>query len=165
MEVYHLKTNKAEFINKVLFVVIAVILSGLLIVYMIGLYKDKKQELNTSTSKIKDSTSSVSNFDFEAYNGNTISGETLVALIKDVTQRNEDFSIAVLTLANAKSNTIIYYNRALNSENNIVAGTVSSLNQNNKSSNNYITPTANFFGEILRNPNDEITGILFTQKK
>jgi hypothetical protein len=163
-----LKTKRSDFVNKILFIVIAAILSGLLIAFMIGLYKDKKQELNTSTSKIKNATGSVSNFDYEPYDGNTISGETLVKLIKEVTNENEEFSVAVQTFANANKSTpvTIYYNRALSAtNNNITTGTVTSLDQSSKSSDNYITPTANFLGQVLKNPNDEVIGILFIQKK
>jgi hypothetical protein len=165
-----MKTKNADFVNKLLFIVIAAILSGLLIAFMIGLYKDKRQELNNSTGKIKTISGSVSNIDFEAYNGATISGETLIALIKEVIQDNNELSIAVQTYANINKSaaTTVYYNRAIDSNtNNITTATVSNLedDQLSKSNANYITPTANFYGELLRNSNDEITGILFLQRK
>jgi hypothetical protein len=165
-----MKTKKSDFINKILFVVIAAILSGLLIAFMVGFYRDKRQELNNSTGKIKNVSSSVSNIDFEAYNGTTISGETLINLIKEVIKDNSELSIAVQTYANATTSpsVIVYYNRALDgTTKNITTATVSDLDEDQKRKSNasYITPTSNFYGELLRNPNDEITGILFVQKK
>lgn len=164
-----MKTKNADFVNKILFVVIAAILSGLLIAFMIGFYRDKRQELNTSTGKIKAATNSVANIDFEAYNGTTISGESLIALIKELVEKNDELSIAVQTNANSSLSPAVtaYYNRALDSSNNITTAAVSVLadDQYRKSNTNYITPTGNFYGEILRNSNDEVTGILFVQRK
>lgn len=92
----------------------------------------------------------------------------MISLIQEVDNEDSEFSIAVQTYANAnKSKPVtIYYNRVLSSPaNNIISGTPATLNKENKSSDDYITPTATFYGEVLKNPNDEVTGILFVQRK
>jgi FlaG/FlaF family flagellin (archaellin) len=163
-----MKTKHGDLVAKVLITAVIVVLAGLLIAWMAGVFKDKKQDLNSGTGKINNTINSMADFDLQTYDGDTISGKTLTELIKEVVKKNPELSIAVKTLVNAKKGTpvTIYYNKVLDANNAINAsGTATTLDQSNKSSDNYITPKADFLGEVLRNSNNEITGILFTQQK
>ncbi len=163
-----MKSKYADLIAKILVTAVVVVLTGLLIAWMAGLFKDKKQDLNSGSNKIDETISSVADFDLLVYGGKSMSGESLVNLIQEVVKKNPELSIAVSTLVNAKKATpiIIYYNKALGAGNSInTGGTVTTLDQSSKSNDNYITPKANFVGEVLKNSNDEITGVIFRQQK
>ncbi len=162
-----MKTKKSNLIVAILIAVIGVILAGVLIAWMTGMFKDKKKELNSGTDKINHSYGSLADFDVQVYDGATINGESVVELIEEAVDEDEELSIAVRTLAN-KNREIpitIYYNRALTGTNAINSGGIVTTLNNVVSSDNYITPSAYFIGEVLRNINDEVTGILFVQKK
>jgi L-cystine uptake protein TcyP (sodium:dicarboxylate symporter family) len=166
-----MKTKKSDMISKIFLTAVIVVLVGLLIAWMMGVFKDKKQDINSSSVKIDSAISSVADFDLIYYEDKTIDGESLVKLIKDVVSKGPELSIEVQTLVNAKKTTpvIIYYNKFLGAGNVIddsgKNGKATALDQSSKSSDNYITPTASFRGEILKNSNNEIMGILFTQQK
>lgn len=163
-----MRTKKANMVTVLLLTLIGIIITGLFVAWMVGFMKDKKQSMNTSSDKADSVIGSMADFDFDAYDGNTIGGQTLIKLINDTTEKSPELSIAVQTLVNAKKATpvTIYYNKALTTANAInSSGTVTTLNQSTKSSDNYITPTANFCGEVLKNSNNEVTGILFIQQK
>lgn len=162
-----MKTKKSNILVMILFAVILVILAGAFLAWMTGMFKSKKKDLNAGAEKINESVSSMADFDVDIYDGASINGESLVELIEEVVYKGKDISIAVQTLANLsrQSPVMIYYNRALTENNSINAnGTITVLEQN-ISSDNYITPSANFIGKVLRNTNVEVTGILFVQKK
>lgn len=163
-----MKSKYADIAAKIIITVVIVILVGLLVAWMVGLFKDKKQELNSSMEKINTTANSVADFDYLSYDGASISGKTLVELIMETVEDAPELSIAVQTYANLKKSTpvTIYYNKALSANNSInSSGTVTTLNQSSKSNDNYIAPNGSFIGKVLRNPNDEVTGILFVQKK
>ncbi len=162
-----MKTKKSDLVAKIFLAAVIVILVGLLIAWMMGVFKDKKQDLNSGTEKIDGTLSSVADFDLLVYDGDTIRGETLVDLIEEVCDKKLELSIAVKTLVNAEKSApvTIYYNKVLTTKKEINEETPSSLNQKDKSIDSYITPSANFKGEVLKNKNNEITGILFTQQK
>ncbi len=162
-----MKTKKSNILVVILFAVIFVILAGAFLAWMTGMFKNKKKELNAGADKINDSVSSIADFDVDIYNGASINGVSLVELIEEVIYKGRDISIAVQTLANLDRLVpiTIYYNRALAADNEIDSGGVVTTLHQNISSNNYITPSANFVGKVLRNTNNEVTGILFVQKK
>lgn len=164
-----MKTKNSDMIAKIFLAAVIVVLTGLLIAWMMGVFKDKKQDLDAGSEKIDTTISSAADFDMMYYDGNTISGKSLVELIQEVVNKSPELSIAVQTLVNAKKPAIIYYNKFLGAGNAIddsgKNGKATVLDQSSKNGDNYITPTSSFLGEVLRNSNNEITGILFTQQK
>lgn len=163
-----MKTKKADIAAKIIITVVVVILVGLLTAWMVGIFKDKKQDLNSGTEKINTIVSSVAEFDYMSYDGASISGKTLVDLIKETVADAQELSIAVQTYVNYKKTTpvTIYYNKVLTANYSLdTAGAATTLNQSSKSSDSYIAPSGSFLGKVLKNPNDEVTGILFVQKK
>ena len=163
-----MKAKNADIAAKIIITVVMVILVGLLVAWIVGLFKDKKQDLNSATEKVNTTVNSVADFDYLSYDGASINGKTLVDLIKETLADAPELSIAVQTYVNYKKATpvTIYYNKSLSANNSIEApGTVTALNQSSKSSDNYIAPNGSFIGKVLKNPNDEVTGLLFVQKK
>ena len=156
-----MKTKSADLVVKILITVIVVILAGLLIAWMAGLFKDKRQDLNSGTEKIDSAISSMSDFDLIVYDGNTISGDSLMELISDFKTKNVPVSIWVNTLDNATTGD--YYNYAFATGD--LGATVTITPPASKSATGYITPSANFLGDVIRNENNEIVCLKFVQKK
>jgi len=155
-----MKSKNADFVYKVLFIVVGVILSGLMIAWLVGTYKDKKQEADSGTQKINSITSSMADFDLTVYDGASIKGESLRKLIYELDEKGVQIAIGVKTLA---SKSTVYYNYQYSSNN--LGGIVTITPTPDRSSDNYITPTGNFIGNVIRNENDEIVCIEFTQQR
>lgn len=155
-----MKTKNADFVYKIFFIVVGVILAGLLIAWLVGIYKDKKQEADSGTQKINSVTSSMADFDLTVYDGASIKGESLIDLITELDNKGVQVSVGVKTLAGAD---VTYYNYLYTSNNLGAVATVTPTP--NKAADGYITPTGNFIGDVIRNENDEIVCIEFTQQK
>jgi len=157
-----MKTKKADFVYKLLFIVVGVILSGLLIAWLVGTYKDKKKEADAGTQKINSITASMADFDLTVYDGASIKGESLRELISELDRKDVLVAIGVKTLANGSFK---YYNYKYNSSSNNLDGEETNLPTSDKKSADYINPNGNFIGEVKRNANDEIVCIEFTQQR
>jgi hypothetical protein len=156
-----MKTKNADFVYKIFFIVVGVILAGLLIAWLVGTYKDKKQEADAGTQKINSVTSSMADFDMTVYDGASIKGESLIDLITELKNKGVQVSIGVKTLA---KDTADYYNYEF-SDNNLGGAEPTVIPPKDKAADGYITPTGNFVGDVIRNENDEIVCIEFTQQK
>lgn len=154
-----MRTKKADLVVKILFVAILVILSGLLIAWMTGAFKDKKQDLNNGMEKIDSTMGSVADFDLLAYDGMPISGEAVMNLIKEYNDKSIPLAIRVITLAGSN-----YYNYDV-ATSNLGSSLGAPSFSTNKAATSYITPTGDFKGSVLRNANDEIYCIEFKQQK
>ena len=75
-----MKVVKAELTAKILITAMIVILVGVLIVWMTGVFSDKKADINSGTGKIESKTNEISEFDILAWDGETIGGKALVDL-------------------------------------------------------------------------------------
>jgi hypothetical protein len=151
----------SDLIAKILITAVVVVLTGLLIAWMAGLFKDKKQDLNSGTEKIDEAINSMADFDLLVYDGNTISGDTLAKLISDLKTKDIALSIWVNTLDTANA----YYNYAFTPASNTLGASVAITPPSGKASSGYITPSANFLGTVIKNTNDEIVCLKFTQQK
>lgn len=92
------------------------------------------------------------------YDGLKVSGSEVVNVINKF---RDSLSIIVVT-----GKGCWYYNVALNIQNDIVNRAVESEVKNAQSPDklNYINPNAQFMGDILRDDNNTIVGIVFTQE-
>jgi FlaG/FlaF family flagellin (archaellin) len=156
-----MKTNNSDLVAKILITAVIVVLTGLLIAWMAGLFKDKKQDLNSGTGKIDDAINSIADFDLLVYDGNTISGETLTELIKEFEKKDIAVSIWVNTLDANNA----YYNYAFTPASSTLGASDKKTPPTAKTSPGYVTPSANFLGEVIKNSNDEIVCLKFTQQK
>lgn len=92
------------------------------------------------------------------YDGATVSGSEVINVIK----RFANEKIAIYVKTNKSSN---FYGYTLNMQNGNITGESSSSISNtyNEENSAYINPYANFKGMLIRDENDVITGISFTQ--
>lgn len=157
-----MKTKKSDLVVNILITVLVVVLAGLLIAWMTGMFKDKKKAINDGTEKINGVISSVAEFDLLAYDDSTIRGDVLLDLIEEYKDKDVKVSIGVHTLDNITTG--IYYNYGYASDN-LVEPALTITPPAGKSETSYITPSASFLGEVLRNPNNEIVCLKFTQQK
>lgn len=155
-----MKSKNADFVYKILFIVVGVILSGLLIAWLVGTYKDKKKEADAGTQKINSITASMADFDLTVYDGASIKGESLRELISEMDRKEVQVAIGVKTLAMKEFD---FYNYRF--ADNKLSGDGKKELSSDKSSNDYINPNGNFTGKVIRNENDEIVCIEFSQQK
>ena len=154
-----MKTKNADIAAKIIITVVMVILVGLLVAWMVGLFKDKKQDLNSATEKTNTVISSVADFDVLVYDGAVISGESVAEVITDYKNRGIQVAICVQTLDGTDTD----YNYNYTSNNLGTASTAAI--PTSKTTAGYITSTGNFKGSILKNNNDEIVCVRFKQQK
>ena len=79
-----MKVVKAELTAKILITAMIVILVGVLIVWMTGVFNDKKIDINSGTGKIENETNEISEFDISTWDGETIGGKALIELIYEL---------------------------------------------------------------------------------
>ena len=78
-----MKTKNSDIAVKIFLVVVAVILVGLIIAWSMGVFKDKKKDLDDGTARINNAISSMAEFDLLVYDGGTITGGLLLELIEE----------------------------------------------------------------------------------
>jgi hypothetical protein len=133
-----MKTKNSDIAVKIFLVVVAVILVGLIIAWSTGVFKDKRNDLNEGTAKINSAISSMAEFDLLFYDGGTITGILLLDLIKE-----SDVTISYRTLENANVSPI----------------------PAPPTGNTDVNLNALFKGEIVRDANNVITELIFTQQR
>ncbi len=130
------------------------------VVVGLGFYiaREAKDTATNGAGQITLLNSEFSNNDKTIYDGITVSGSEVVNAINKF--KNEELCVKVVT---SKSTT--YYNYYLDdAENNINNKSGASISDAKKVSNkNYINPNGKFEGELIRDSNDYIIGICFTQ--
>lgn len=162
-----MKTKNSDIAVKIFLVVVAVILVGLLIAWSTGVFKDKRNDLNEGTERINNVLSSMAEFDLIVYDGASISGDTLVELINDVKEKELEIGIGVSTLANSSKSNIKYYNHSIanESEGDILGSEITLAPTSDKTDNSYINPIGKFKGELKRDINENIIGLVFVQQR
>lgn len=99
---------------------------------------------------------------YTMYDGEIISGSNVVNVISTTFSSSDNVYILVKTKENPSG---VYYVcdsdcERLDSD----AERTLVRNSKTKTSANYITPTGKFYGEVMRNDNEAIVGIVFTQE-
>ena len=79
-----MKVVKAELTAKILITAMIVILVGVLIVWMTGVFSNKKADINSGTGKIDSETNEISEFDILVWDGKTIGGKALKKLMYEL---------------------------------------------------------------------------------
>lgn len=141
------------------------IMLGLVVALVIGLavygimYVNRgKDMVQTQDENWTNLHSMLSESDLQAYNGTLVSGSDVVSAISRY--ENKDTCIKVTT-----GRGTFYYNYVLDANNNIITGTPTGIDKaRTVTATEYINPTGNFRGSILRDINDVPTGIAFVQE-
>lgn len=154
-----MKTKNGELPVKIFLVVVAVILVGFIIAWTTGVFKDKKNDLSRGTEKINSAIGSMAEFDLLVYEGESIKGDTIIDLIKELKEKDLNITITVITNLNQKGSddTGIEYSKSNQYDVKDYA--------KDKKNKNYINPNGNFIGKVEKNDNGMLIGITFTQQK
>lgn len=100
----------------------------------------------------------LSDAEFDAYDGVTITGSEVVNVVK----RFEDNEVAVKVVTKKST---AFYGYSLDANNELQTTNVSSASKmQDLSSPLYVNPSGSFVGSILKDANDVVTGICFTQQ-
>ena len=100
----------------------------------------------------------LSDAEFDAYDGVTVSGSEVVNVVK----KFEDNEVAVKVITKKST---AFYGYSLNANNELDTGSVSaSKKMQDITSPLYVNPSGSFVGSIIKDTNDVITGICFTQQ-
>jgi hypothetical protein len=162
--IYFMKAKNASgLVVGVIFTVFVIILVGIIILWTSGEFTSKKKTMDKSTTKIDKAIGSYAEFDLEVYDGKSINGDALVELIKDFKAHQVVVSIGVKTLSTGVSGTAKYYNYGYGTD---ITPTpiLTPVPPTSKADADYINPNGTFLGKVIRNKNDEIVLIEFTQQ-
>jgi hypothetical protein len=165
-----MKTKNSDITVKIFLVVVSVILVGLIIAWSTGVFKDKRNDLNKGTEKIDTVLASVADFDMLYYEGKTIRGETLEELISEIQEKDLEVGIGVRTLASG-SGTYKFYNYSMvigsdgDKSENKLGSEEEATTSTDVTKPDYINPSGKFKGELVKDNNDNIIGLVFIQHK
>lgn len=131
------------------------------VVISLGFYLSKEAQATatTGTSQIGKINSEFAESDKNIYDGAKVSGNEVVNAVKKLA--GQEVGIFVIT----KSTTTFYgYEFDINTGALRTASKTDISKAGSSSSSTYINPYAMFQGEVVRNANNAITGIIFTQQ-
>lgn len=152
--------NASTLVVGIVLTLFTIIIVGVVILWGSGYFGQNKKTLDKSTAKIDKAIGSMSEFDLNVYDGRSIRGDALNKLVGDMTEDKVVVSIGVKTLGATAAS---YYNYGYEA-NNITPAKVTITPTPVKSADNYINPNGTFVGEVIKNVNDDIVCILFTQQ-
>ena len=117
---------------------------------------------NQAGDKMTNTATSIMETEYTQYDGASPSGSSVVNLIQQKKSGDDNIYILVKTKMNTSG---VYY---ICDANNVKldADTMRALVKDMKTntSSNYINPSKKFYGEVIRNDNNAIVGIVFTQE-
>ncbi len=151
--------NASGLVVGVVITLFVIILSGAIIVWGSGYFNQNKKTMDKSTAKIDKTIGSMTDFDLTVYDGKSIRGDMLTELIADLKKDNVAVSIGVITL---DSQAVTNYNYEYTSSN--LGVSVTHTPTTSKALPSYINPNGTFIGEVIKNKNDDIIYLLFTQQ-
>lgn len=131
-----------------------------------------KSVVSSGTSQLNSMSSEYQDVNISIYDGSTILGSELTSMIKKAIEKDEYISIVVKTLAN-RTGVAYNYNlvttEAAGSRTYSISstGTPNPLNSIiiDKSSFDYINPSAQFLGTVYKDINNNVICILFEQQE
>lgn len=130
------------------------------VVVGLGFYiaREARQTASSGAGEISSLNSEFSENDKTIYDGLTVSGNEVINAISKFD--NESIAVKVIT----GKNTSCYINTLNDNETEIAGKSTATIANAKKSSNKeYINPNGKFLGEVLRDSNNAIIGIKFTQ--
>lgn len=155
-----MKTKRSDIPPKMVALVVGFILVCIIALWLVAYVKEKKEDLNSADAKSDKAIASMADFDLTAYNGTTVRGDALVELIDEMNDNKTELAIGVKTTAVAAAT---FYNYTYAAASNTLTASTT-YTAPSKAATTFINPTANFLGDIVRNTNNEIVGITFTQQ-
>lgn len=129
------------------------VISLVLIIYYFG--RNTANESLESANKIA---SDLADADKKVYDGANVAGTEVLNAINRFS--DEDFGIKVVT----KKNSGTWYNKTVSASGELSSASGSLASAKNISSNTYINPSGLFTGELIKDENKVVVGVIFTQK-
>lgn len=140
-----------------------VILTLVLVMAGVGIFLLVKTGLNSGEKKVNEVTTNMDESYYTDYEGQTLKGSKVQTLVKQYT--GYEISMKVIT-GSVKAGTV--YNYKLSSGNKLDAAVQDNASLvsgvSNVTANNYINPNASFKCTLVRDSNDVITQMVFTQQ-
>ncbi len=155
--------NSSGLIVGIVITVFVIIIVGVVILWSSGYFNQNKKTLDRSTSKIDKAIGSMAEFDLDIYDDKSMSGEALIDLIKELRDNQIVVSVGVKTLSIGASGTPKYYNYGFSTD--ITPSPALTADPpKEKNNQDYVNPNGTFVGKVVRNKNDEIVLLEFTQQ-
>jgi hypothetical protein len=124
-----------------------------------------KSIVSSGTSQLNAMSSEYQDINKSIYDGSTILGSELVNMIKKTIEKEEYLSIVVKTLANSAGKHYNYLHSETDGEHSISeTGTISKTVPDDKDSDDFINPSAQFLGTVYKDPNNNVICIVFDQQ-
>lgn len=132
-----------------------------------------KSVVSSGTSQLNSMSSEYQDVNKSIYDGSTILGSELTSMIKKAIEKDEYISIVVKTLANTTGVSYNYAHVVTANTDGSQTHTISPTGTPNpltsvisdKSSVNYINPSAQFLGTVFKDVNNNVICILFEQQE
>ena len=149
--------------NPVLKLIAGIGLVLVVIGVVVGIVMFAKGKANELTNEIAKTTDSLLESKFTQYDGENITGANVLNLIK--TTYSEDNEVYIL-VKNKSNSTGVYYCYKADLTKFTAAEQSAAIKkaQSKADTRCYITPSGKFSGEVVRNSNDTIVGLIFTQE-
>lgn len=148
--------------NIVVRIVIGLVLTLLVGAFAFFIFRTVKSTGDDVTNQVTAKMTAALEAQYTAYEGTTVTGSEVINLINDTYAGQEPIYITVCTNLDAGGKTYCYSTALAK----ISSTTESTLVQSakDKSKDEYITPNGQFVGTVVRNDNNAIVGLKFTQK-
>ena len=150
-------------VTKILLIVAGVFLTLLVIFFGFRIYNSTNSKGEEAAAKLDSTFTEMSESNYTQYHGEWVSGGTVSNFIKECENRTDGVYIQVCTNKNASGAIYVYDT----SSNKIASTTEMTLikNARTRTHNDYINPGQLFFGEVIRDTNNNaIIGIKFTEQ-
>lgn len=149
--------------NPVLKLIAGISIVLVVIGVIVGIVMFATNKANTLTDEIAKTTDSLLETKYTQYDGNTITGANLLNLIK--TTYSEGDEIYILVKNNSNKTGVYYCCKADLAP--LTSNEQSTAVKNAQTKSNtgcYITPSGKFGGAVIKDANDSIIGLVFTQE-
>ncbi len=161
--------NATNLVVGIVLTLVTIIMVGIVILWVTGYFGQNKRTLDRSTAKIDGAINAMSEFDLQIYQDKIIRGDVLVDLIQELRKDKVMVSIGVTTLGGEKEGVQYNYRTSAIDKTDGTAEitpspAASAVIPEVKGSLEYINPNGSFKGKVVRDKNDEIVLIGFTQQ-
>lgn len=155
-----MRTGNISAAFKIVIFVITAIIVCIVCGVAIGTTNTGKALVNSSTTQIKNITANNGNITEATYDGNTIMGSEVAALIESAIENKEYLSIVVKTLQSSRTD----YNYTYDAANNTINSGGTTTIQDNKAQSSYINRDSLFLCDVKKDEDGNIICLWFEQQ-
>lgn len=154
-----MKISNVQMMLKIFLLVVSAVIVCVIGGLVLGGTNSGKTLVNSNTSQIVDMASKNGSITLAQYDGSTIAGAELVALIQDTIEEKEPLAIVVITLEGSRTD----YNYSYHADTDSIStgGTTSIMED--KAQGSYINRSSMFLCSVKKDTNDTIVCLWFEQ--